>query len=235
MSTDPDKPRARKSVPNPKLDSALSELNIKLRQRLDGVYRNFKSELNEFDAGMVSKGLWQIERDFGVDLKSLVISAGIDIAALVSELGSTRPAANRFLWVKTQLTAFITYIHAKDSIYATYGLEASAAEALERATAHLNATLQLGRKLEGARRQRRKPPADPVKTEISRLKADGVFHSRKICARLDALIERSSEAKRAKFSPRKSWVAKTNKRRWIENYDDRRTRNAVKTYINKVK
>jgi hypothetical protein len=91
-----------------------------------------------------------------------------------------------------------------------------------------------------AKPNRRRPPIyrelDSRKLRISKLKAQIMgISSRKICVAMDEIVERASIPTREALKPLESWTARAGgKRMWVELYDDPRTRNVVKKYINEL-
>jgi hypothetical protein len=100
------------------------------------------------------------------------------------------------------------------------------AAALRRQVAHAAASPNRGRRR----------PIDARKELVARLKA---YHlgsrARHICELLDQTIDRAIPLRRVHLAPLESWQAEApDKRSWVEFYDDSRTHNQVRTYINKV-
>jgi hypothetical protein len=83
------------------------------------------------------------------------------------------------------------------------------------------------------RRQRR--PPDAKKELIAQLKARNPSNARKICELIDQAIDRVAPILRGGLAPLKSWqVQAPGKRSWVNLYDDPKTRNRVRAYVNKV-
>jgi hypothetical protein len=75
------------------------------------------------------------------------------------------------------------------------------------------------------------PPPNKLKLKIAELKCSLSF-AKQICNALDKLVERGQSA----YETLPSWQKKApGKRTWVQLYEDGRTKNDVRTYINKVK
>ena len=79
-------------------------------------------------------------------------------------------------------------------------------------------------------------PIDARKELIASLKARRPnIRAREICKLIDNKIEREPAALRPCFEPLPSWVSKAGKARtWLGLYDNKHTRNLVRSYVNKV-
>jgi hypothetical protein len=85
-------------------------------------------------------------------------------------------------------------------------------------------------------RRRQNRPIDARKELISRLKARHPNAlARRICELIDQGIDREPPVLRANLTPLESWLRQApGKRSWVEVYDHAKTRNQVRSYVNKV-
>jgi hypothetical protein len=71
---------------------------------------------------------------------------------------------------------------------------------------------------------------NPLKRHIAQLRREH-YSARTICGELDKLVERGPN----RHAPLASWQNKAEgKRSWVDLFEDQRTHNAVKTFINKI-